>query len=143
MPQRPYYFLHVEDDADYAALLEQKLSSFKIQHEMVLKKTGEEAWAYLMEACEGSTPEKRIPDLIFLDILFPAEDGLATLKRIKAHDQLRNIPVIVVSISKDQNHVVQTYKLGGTFFMSKSSDPTLLKEVLNRLTMLSILKHSD
>jgi PleD family two-component response regulator len=70
-------------------------------------------------------------DLILLDLLMPVLDGYATLERIKAHDALRHIPVIVITAVEDLDSVVRCIELGATDYLPKPFSAAVLRARVN------------
>lgn len=66
------------------------------------------------------------PDLILLDLMMPVLDGFVVLSQIKADNDLRNIPVIIVSAANDSRSVVKGIKQGAEDYLTKPIDPGLL-----------------
>jgi CheY-like chemotaxis protein len=71
---------------------------------------------------------KKIPDLILLDLLMPRINGYEFLKEIKANDKTRNIPIIVVSALTDQENIQRSMALGANDFVTKPVDIQKLLE---------------
>src|SRR4030042_137576 len=76
------------------------------------------------EALEKVNREK--PDLVLLDIMMPMMDGFEVLTRLKAQQETREIPVIVISASNDLKSVVRGIQLGAEDYLPKPFEPTLL-----------------
>ncbi len=133
--------LLVDDEPSAVHLLSHHLKDLKIDHQMTVFRTGEEAVEYLEGriAREG-IERKPLPDLIFLDLRLPGENGLEALAQIKTNPNLRNIPVIVSTVSKEQEDLIESYKRGGTFFLQKSNDEKMLGVVLQQLKAFNRLK---
>ncbi|HEX9090308.1 MAG TPA: response regulator, partial [Anaerolineales bacterium] len=65
------------------------------------------------------------PDLVLLDIMMPVMDGFEVLSRLKANEETREIPVIVISASNDLKSVVRGIQLGAEDYLPKPFEPTL------------------
>ncbi|MGE5123610.1 MAG: two-component system response regulator, partial [Acidobacteriaceae bacterium] len=76
------------------------------------------------EALDKVSQEK--PDLVLLDIMMPVMDGFEVLTRLKADQETREIPVIVISASNDLKSVVRGIQLGAEDYLPKPFEPTLL-----------------
>jgi two-component system response regulator len=80
---------------------------------------GEEALNYLF----SNTSEYNIlPKVVLLDLKMPKVDGLEVLKRIKTHEKLRNLPVVVMTSSKEEKDIVESYRLGVNAYIVKPVD---------------------
>lgn len=96
MKKRASTILLIEDDDDHADLTCLALEA-EGRHHIRRASDGEQAWAYLADA--GRAPDRPIPDLVLLDLNLPGIDGHEVLRRIKHHERLRSIPVIVLTTS--------------------------------------------
>ena len=85
---------------------------------------GEEVFKMLKE-------HNYIPDLILLDLIMPNKDGFETLKELKAHQQYKNIPVIVLSNLSEKENVAKVKKLGAAEYLVKSN--VSLDEIIERI----------
>ncbi|MBI4860262.1 MAG: response regulator [Candidatus Riflebacteria bacterium] len=75
--------------------------------------------------------DRRSFDAVILDLEMPEMDGFEMLSRMKAHDDLRHIPVIVTSAIDEMDSVVRCIEMGATDYLNKPVDPTLLKARVN------------
>lgn len=115
--------LLVEDNEDDVVLTARALKLSKIPHRLVVVRNGAEAVDYLF--CEGIwvSRDKNInPALIFLDLKLPKLDGLKVLQRLRSDERLKDIPVVVLTSSKDQEDMVKSYNLGANSFIKKPDD---------------------
>lgn len=78
----------------------------------------------------GSAPH---PDLILLDLRMPGRDGFSCLEEIKSHPELRSIPIVVLSTSRDGEEVSQCYGLGSNSFVRKPATFGALVAVMEML----------
>ncbi len=122
--------LMIEDNPEDAVLLSKRLVNLKFENEMTVFHKGEEGVRYLEFQ---NAQQKPMPDLILLDLGLPGEHGLDVLKKIKTHPALKSTPVIVVTSSDDKNDKVETFRRGGTFFITKPYTEELLGEVISHL----------
>ncbi|MCZ6701665.1 MAG: response regulator, partial [Ignavibacteria bacterium] len=72
----------------------------------------------------------RKPTLILLDLMLPIKDGLTILKELKMNDEVKNIPVIMLSVQGEENIVVQALNLGAADYMQK---PFSITELASRI----------
>ena len=73
---------------------------------------------------------KHQPDIILLDLMMPVLDGFAVLSEVKADNDLRDIPVIIVSAANDSRSIVKGIKQGADDYLTKPVDSTLLIQKL-------------
>lgn len=77
------------------------------------------------------------PDLILLDLMMPDMNGLEVCERIKSNPDYQNIPVIFLTASQEENHLVQAYKVGANDYVTK---PFKKSELLTRVTTQLTIK---
>ncbi len=112
---RPIFL--VEDDAVDQMLLKRALSSLGIRNRLDIANDGEEA----LEQLGRSKGEDR-PCLILIDLNMPRMNGFEFLKALRQDEALRMIPVIVLTTSKEQKDVRESYRLGAAGYMAKPVD---------------------
>jgi CheY-like chemotaxis protein len=124
----PKRVLVVEDDASYRWVIRRLLeSAFGDEISVEEAPTGDRA----IERLGSGVPL----DLVLLDLSLPGADGFAILKRLRADDRTRLVPVIVVTSSQEPSDVRRAYELGANSFVSKSDSP---ERTLQRLRLLPI-----
>ncbi len=109
--------LLVEDNPADADLTRENLESSKILHELHVVVDGVEAMAYLRN--EGPYADTSRPDLILLDLNLPRKDGREVLAEIKADQNLRRIPVVILTSSKAEEDIVKSYELQAAAYVTK------------------------
>ena len=112
--------LLVEDNPNDAELTLRALSDNNIANDITLVEDGEAALDYVF--CRGrfqSEDECDPPKLIILDLKLPKIDGLEVLKQIKSNEKTRTIPVVVLTSSKHETDLVNSYKLGVNSYIVK------------------------
>lgn len=120
MPDSPIEILLVEDNMNDAELSLYALRKFKIANSIHHARDGAEALEYLFG--ENSTEPRQIPRLILLDLKLPKVDGIEVLRRIKSHATIRSIPVVVLTSSREERDIVETYNLGVNSYIVKPID---------------------
>lgn len=112
--------LLVEDNPTDAELTMRALKRKNLVNKLVWVKDGAEALDFLFAQGEFSdrNPEE-LPKLILLDLRMPKVDGLEVLQKIKADDKMKKIPVVVLTSSKEDRDIVESYKLGVNSYVSK------------------------
>jgi CheY-like chemotaxis protein len=108
--------LLVEDDHVDAMTVERALKDLKVANRLVRANNGEEALDYL----RNESNEK--PCIILLDLNMPKMNGIEFLKAIKADGELKNIPVIVLTTSDEQQDIAESFNLHAAGYMLKSVD---------------------
>ncbi|MGC9516078.1 MAG: response regulator [Methanomicrobiales archaeon] len=112
--------LLVEDNPTDAELTMRALKRKNLVNKLVWVKDGAEALDLIFAKGEFShrNPEE-FPRLILLDLRMPKVDGLEVLQTIKADERTRKIPVVVLTSSKEDRDIVESYKLGVNSYVSK------------------------
>jgi two-component system response regulator len=110
-----------EDDEEDRELTRDALVQAKVTNELRFVVDGQELMHYLRR--EGAYAEPGVaaprPGIILLDLNMPKKDGREALAEIKADPALRQIPVVVLTTSNDEQDVVRTYDLGVSGFITK------------------------
>ncbi len=116
----PIVILLVEDNAGDARLAMEALRDSKIRNSMHHVSDGEEAMAFLRR--EGRYMDAPKPDLVLLDLNLPRKDGREVLAEIKADEDLKRIPVVILTVSSDDEDVFRAYGLHANCFITKPLD---------------------
>jgi two-component system response regulator len=132
MTVQPVDILLIEDNQDDIELTQEALTIGKVVNTLTVARDGEEAVRYLFG--NGTKPEK-IPGLILLDLRLPRIDGIELLKRIKAEPILRRVPVVVLTTSKRDEDIVQSYDLGVNSYIQK---PVLFEKFVEVVKTLEV-----
>jgi CheY-like chemotaxis protein len=115
--------LLVEDNPNDAELAQRALKKNKLANNLLVVEDGEEALDFIFARgkFEGREIKSR-PKLILLDLNLPKVNGLEVLKAIKSNDFTKMIPVVVLTSSKEENDIVQSYSLGVNSYIVKPVD---------------------
>ena len=131
-PPRPVTILMADDDEDDRELIRDALQDARLANDMRCVADGQELLDYLRR--EGAYADPAVdaprPSIILLDLNMPKKDGREALAEIKADDNLRHIPVVVLTTSNDERDVLRTYGLGVSSFITKPVTFTGLVEAL-------------
>ena len=103
-------------------IIERALREGNVQHRLTVIHDGRQALDYLLELHDADDPDEREPDLILLDLNLPGIDGCQVLSTIKTDPFLRTIPVVVLTTSRREEDVLQTYQAGANTYIQKPSE---------------------
>ncbi len=120
MQIQPIEILLVEDNPNDAELTIRALKKKNMANNLFHVKDGAQALDFLF--AEGEFVEykgKNVPRIILLDLKMPKMDGLEVLKRIRADERTNMIPVIILTSSKEESDVTESYKLGVNSYIVK------------------------
>lgn len=121
MTTAPVEILLVEDNPNDAELSLYALKKFKIANSIHHAHDGAEALEYLFGNAENGG-KIQIPRLILLDLKLPKVDGLEVLRRLKSHPETRSVPVVVLTSSREERDIVESYNLGVNSYIVKPID---------------------
>ncbi len=116
----PIEVLLVEDDPGDVLLIREAFDFNKVHNNLKVVNDGEQALAYLKN--EGDYADAHRPDLVLLDLNLPRKDGREVLEEVKADEQLRRIPVVVLTTSKAEEDVLRSYDLHANAYVTKPVD---------------------
>ncbi|MDW7771767.1 MAG: response regulator [Desulfobulbaceae bacterium] len=115
--------LLVEDNPDDIKLTKRALRKSNILNRLEVARDGVVALDYLFGTGKFEGRDSRqLPQVILLDIKMPRLDGLECLKRIRANEQTRLLPVVVLTTSTEDRDRIESYKLGANSYISKPVD---------------------
>ena len=132
--------LIVEDTPEDLDLALRALRKANLTNHIHVARDGEEALQFIF--CEGPHAGRKIengPKVILLDLKLPKVDGLEVLKRIKSDPRTKSIPVVVLTSSKEQNDVVESYHLGVNSYIVKPVNFEQFSEAVQKLGMYWLL----
>lgn len=122
--------LLVEDNPNDIELTLRALKKQNMVNKVHIVRDGEEALNYIFYREEYASRTESTPKLILLDLKLPKVDGMEVLKEIKSNDKTKHIPVVVLTTSKSQEDIIESYKLGVNSYIVKPVDFTkFLKSV--------------
>ena len=117
---RPIDILLVEDNPGDADLAREALEGGKLKNRLFVVGDGEAAMDFLYQA--GAYADVPRPGLILLDLNLPRKDGREVLADIKAHKDLKRIPVVILTTSQSEEDVLKSYNLHANCFITKPID---------------------
>ncbi|MEH2025600.1 response regulator [Nostoc sp.] len=121
----------VEDNKADIRLIQEALKNSSVPHQVVTSRDGIDAMAYLRR--EGEYANARRPDLILLDLNLPKKDGREVLAEIKTDPVLKRIPVVVLTTSKNEDDIIESYNLHVNCYITKSRNINQLFEIVKSI----------
>jgi CheY-like chemotaxis protein len=121
--ETPVEILLVEDNMNDAELSLYALKKFKIANHVHHARDGAEALEYLFG--KGDVHPARLehfPRLILLDLKLPKVDGIEVLRQLKSHESTKSIPVVVLTSSREERDILETYQYGVNSYIVKPID---------------------
>jgi DNA-binding response OmpR family regulator len=127
--------LLVEDDPKDTDLTMTALEEYNLSNEVVVATDGEEALDYLYYRGKFQRRSGENPAVMLLDLKLPKIDGLEVLQRVKADANLKMIPVVVLTSSREERDMLSSYKLGVNAYVVKPVD---FHEFVNAIKELGV-----
>ncbi|MCD2199583.1 response regulator [Halobacterium sp. KA-4] len=124
----PVDILLVEDNPGDVRLTREAFAEARINNDLHDVNDGEAALDFLYQ--RGDHADAPRPDLMLLDLNLPKVDGLDVLEEVKSHDDLRTIPVVVLTSSEAEEDVVQSYEQHTNAYLTKPIDPNEFVDVI-------------
>jgi len=133
---RAISILMADDDEEDRDLTRDALQDSRLANEMRFVSDGQDLMDYLRREGRYADPgvDAPRPGIILLDLNMPKKDGREALAEIKSDESLRQIPVVVLTTSKDEEDVLRTYDLGVNSFITK---PVTFAGLVEVMTMWS------
>ena len=136
----PMEILLVEDNPTDVELTLRALKRHNLTNQVQVVSDGAQALDYLFGtgAFAGQKPSTP-PKVVFLDLKLPKVDGREVLRRMKADERTRMIPVVVLTSSKEESDIVESYKLGVNSYVVKPLDFDKFVEAVSELGLYWVL----
>jgi len=132
--------LLVEDNPDDVELTIRAFKRNNILNKVIVAKDGVEALDYLFGTGRYVGRDvKELPVVILLDLKLPKIDGLEVLKRIRGDERTKLIPVVILTSSREENDVVNGYKLGANSYVRKPVEFNEFVEAMKHLGLYWLL----
>jgi CheY-like chemotaxis protein len=126
--------LLVEDNPDDVALALRALRQSHIPSEVVVARDGVEALDYLFGTGSFAGRDLSVmPEVILLDLKLPKVDGLEVLRRLRADERTKLLPVVVLTTSSEQKDIMDSYGLGANSYVRKPVDFIQFSEAVRQL----------
>jgi CheY-like chemotaxis protein len=132
--------LLVEDNPDDILLTKRAFKKSNILNELVIARDGVEALDYLFGT--GAYKDRNMnimPILILLDLNLPKIDGIEILRRLRADERTKLIPVVVLTSSKEQKDLIESYSLGANSYIRKPVDFDQFINAVRQLALYWVL----
>jgi len=128
--------LLVEDNPDDIELTLRAFRKYRLAEEIIVKRDGQEALEYFFSV-NGKTkhPPPQTPALVLLDLKLPKLGGLEVLKKMKSHEATKHIPVVILTSSKEDSDLMNSYHIGCNSYIRK---PVNYDEFINIVRHMGI-----
>jgi CheY-like chemotaxis protein len=130
-PLHPIHILLVEDNPGDVCLTSEAFRDFKVANDLHVVMDGAEALDFLYRRGEHADAVR--PDLVLLDLNLPKVDGREVLAEIKQDPQLRRVPVVVLTTSRNEADVLRSYDLHANAYVTKPIDLDQFIDVVRRI----------
>ena len=130
----------MEDNADDAELALRALQRHNLANKVHVVKDGADALDFIF--CKGAYAGDEVcnkPKLILLDLKLPKVDGLEVLRKIKADEEKRVIPIVILTSSKEEADLIKSYKLGANSYIVKPVDFDKFVDAVSQLGLYWVL----
>jgi two-component system response regulator len=132
--------LLVEDNADDEELTLRALKKNNIQNDVVIARDGVEALDYLFgTGAYAGRDTSNLPSVTLLDLKLPKVDGLEVLKRLRADERTKFLPVVILTSSKEEQDLLNGYKFGANSYIRKPVDFAQFMEAVRNLGLYWLL----
>ncbi|MCB2228642.1 MAG: response regulator [Desulfarculaceae bacterium] len=127
----PIKILLVEDNQGDARLAQEALKEAKVANELFWVDDGVKAMEFLRR--QGEYTDAPRPDVVLLDLNLPRMDGREVLAAIKEDDEIKSIPVVVLTVSEAEEDILKSYNLHANCYITKPLELDRFMEVVQRI----------
>jgi len=131
--------LLVEDNEDDVDLTLRALKKNKISNEIIVTRDGAQALEYLHAKTADGEYQNPMPQITLLDLKLPKVDGLEVLRTLRAHPRTRLLPVVILTSSKEERDLVESYSLGANSYVRKPVSFEAFIEAVHQLGLYWLL----
>ena len=132
--------LLIEDNADDEALTIRAFQKNNIRNEIIVARDGAEALDFLFgKGAHANRDTSQLPQVVLLDLKLPKVDGLEVLKRIRGDQRTALLPVVILTSSKEQQDIINGYRLGCNSYVRKPVDFDQFIEAARQLGLYWLL----
>jgi two-component system response regulator len=124
--------LLVEDTGDDEYLVKRVLAKINLGNNLVVMRDGAEALDYIY-GIHANRDTTQMPAVVFLDLKLPKVSGLEVLRRIRADERTRSLPVVVLSSSQEEQDLIQSYNLGANSYIRKPVEFTEFTDAIQQM----------
>jgi CheY-like chemotaxis protein len=136
--------LLVEDNPDDELLTLRALKKTGVQNDVVIARDGVEALDYLFARGPYSGRDSAVmPQLILLDLKLPRVDGLEVLRRLRSEERTRLLPVVILTSSREQRDMLDSYGLGANSYVRKPVDFEQFVRAVDLLKLYWLVLNED
>ena len=128
---KPLEILLVEDNPADVGLTEEALVDTGLRHRLTVARDGEEAIALLKQLY--SSDQTARPELVLLDLNMPKKNGHDVLREIEQDPLLNDIPVILLTVSTNQDEILSALRIKMNYYLNKPVDPKTLRPLLSAI----------
>jgi CheY-like chemotaxis protein len=140
MAEKPVEILLVEDNPNDVELTLHALEKNNIANRIEVVRDGAEALDFIF--CTGAYAPRSIdnaPKVILLDLKLPKVDGMEVLQRVKSDPRTKTIPVVVLTSSREERDIVESYRLGVNSYITKPVDFEQFTDAVRQLGLYWLL----
>jgi two-component system response regulator len=131
--------LLVEDNKDDEILTLRALRKSNILNDVIVVRDGAEALDFFFMRGRHQNRDPDLPQVVLLDLNLPKVSGLGVLKQLRADDRFRLLPVVVLTSSKEDEDIVQSYALGANSYVRKPVEFTKFSDAVKTLGLYWLL----
>ena len=131
--------LIAEDDEGHVTLIQKNLKRAGIVNNIIVFKDGEEVLNFLFRKGTGPHRKPNTPHLLLLDIRMPKIDGIEVLRKVKGDEELRKMPIIMITTTDDPREIKKCHELGCSIYIVKPINYDKFVEVIKQLGLFLLI----
>lgn len=141
--EQEFEIIIVEDNPMDAELMIRSLKKSNLANSLIVLEDGEQALDYIFCRGQYSNRDLGVPKVIFLDLKLPKLGGLEVLEEIKSNEKTKNIPVVIVTSSKEDPDIAKAYSLGANSYVVKPVNFEKFSETIVQLGFYWLITNQD